>query len=510
MKTKTTTTGETTEAEAMTSHSDSIAAIERISSHVPGLDEILGGGFLRGGVYMIQALPGCGKTILANQMCYGHVAAGGAAVYVTLLAESHSRMLQHLSTLSFFDVEALPDRLAYISAFHELETGGLKGLVTLLRREMRARKVGVLILDGLVAAVEAAAGDMDLKKFIHELQSIAVLGECTVILLTSGNVQRLHAEHTMVDGLIELEDQLFDVRSERSIRVVKFRGARPLRGRHAFRIRDDGIRVYPRTEAIHARPAGISMREGATSCGIDSLDALIAIGGVPIASTTVAIGSTGTGKTTMGLHFIHASSAGEPGLHLGFFEGPDRLRAKARAIGLPLERLEAEGSLELIWRSPGESVLDELAHDVLAAVARRGVRRLVIDGLSGFMESASHPERVGRYFSAFTNELRSRGVTVLMTLETRDVVTSVVSMPYGVSGLVDNLLFLRFVHEGGEVQRLLTVIKMRDTEYSAGMHRLHIDSQGMRVAGTVSAGGDVIPSAVPADESGHAAGTSGQ
>src|SRR3954471_12340663 len=119
----------------------SVPPIERLRSAVPGLDLILGGGLFRTGVYIVQGLPGCGKTILANQICYGHVAAGGAAVYVTLLAESHSRMLQHLSTLSFFDVRALPDKLAYISAFHELETAGLKGLVTLLRREMRTRKV---------------------------------------------------------------------------------------------------------------------------------------------------------------------------------------------------------------------------------------------------------------------------------------------------------------------------------------------------------------------------------
>ena len=154
----------------MTTIADNVPPVERLRSAVPGLDTILGGGFFRSGVYIIQGLPGCGKTILANQVCYGHIAQGGAAVYVTLLAESHSRMIQHLSTLSFFDVKAFPDRLAYISAFHELESAGLKGLMGVLRREMRTRKVGVLVLDGLVAASEVA-GALDLKKFIHELRA---------------------------------------------------------------------------------------------------------------------------------------------------------------------------------------------------------------------------------------------------------------------------------------------------------------------------------------------------
>lgn len=475
---------------------DIVAPIERLRSAVPGLDQILGGGLFRTGVYIIQGLPGCGKTILANQICYGHVAEGGSAVYVTLLAESHSRMIQHLSTLSFFDVKAFPDKLAYISAFHDLESGGLKGLMSVLRREMRTRKVGVLVLDGLVAASEGAS-DIDLKKFVHELQTIAVLQDCTVLLLTSGNIHCMAAEHTMVDGLIEVEDKLFDARSERSIQVRKFRGAGPLRGKHSMRIDNDGIRVFPRIESMYRVSALETKHDEATTSGIPSLDALMQIGGIPTASSTVVIGSTGTGKTTLGVQFVQASTVEEPGLHLSFFERPDRIRAKARSLGLPLDEKEAAGVVELVWEAPGEAMLDEIADRLLAAIARRKVRRLVIDGLSGFLEATVYPERMNRFFSCLANELRSGNVTVLMTLETRDVVSSVISMPWGVSGLVDNLLFLRFVHHEGHVERLLTIIKMRDTDYQAGLRRLRIDSQGMHIAGTWRADSDVIPSAQP-------------
>ena len=413
--------------------SDNVGPIERLRSAVPGLDQILGGGLFRTGVYIIQGLPGCGKTILANQICYGHVAEGGSAVYVTLLAESHSRMIQHLSTLSFFDVKAFPEKLAYISAFHDLESAGLKGLMAVLRREMRTRKVGVLVLDGLVAASESAS-DLDLKKFVHELQSIAVLQDCTVLLLTSGNIHRMAAEHTMVDGLIELEDKLFDARSERSIQVRKFRGAGPLRGKHSLRIDNDGITVFPRIESLYRSASSETMRDEVTTTGVATLDAQIAIKGIPKSSSTVIIGSTGTGKTTMGVHFLAASSVDEPGLHLSFFEGPDRIRTKARSLGMDLAALEASGAVELMWQSPGEALLDEIADRLFSAIARRNVRRLVIDGLSGFLESAVYQERINRFLSCMINELRSRRVTVLMTLETRDVVSSVISMPWGCRG----------------------------------------------------------------------------
>ena len=72
------------------------AAIDRLLSGVGGLDTILGGGFLKGGLYIIQGTPGTGKTTLANQICFNHVATSGRALYVTLLAEYHARMMQHM------------------------------------------------------------------------------------------------------------------------------------------------------------------------------------------------------------------------------------------------------------------------------------------------------------------------------------------------------------------------------------------------------------------------------
>jgi len=483
----------------MTSAQPGVPALDRLPSGIAGLDTILGGGFFKSGVYIVQGLPGCGKTIFANQMCFSHVAAGGAAVYVTLLAESHARMLQHLRSMSFFDESVMPSKLSYISAFQDLQSEGLKGLMAVLRREMRARQATVLILDGLVAAAETASTDSELKKFIHEIQSSAVFHGCTVFLLTSGGDSvRINAEHTMVDGLIQLEDRLFEARSERAIQIRKFRGSGVLRGKHAFRISDDGLTVFPRIESLYTEGTPDSAVERGLSTGVRSLDALVAVRGVPEGSTTVVVGSTGTGKTTLGLHFLSRCSADEPGLLFGFFESPARLQAKAKMLGLDLKKLEDASALSMLWHSQSEHMIDELAHELLEAVASRGVKRLVIDGLSAFFEAAVYPERVTRFFSCLVNELRRRGVTVLLTLETRDVVGSAISLQFGVSGFVDNLFFIRYVQDDGVAKRLLTILKMRDSDFDPGMHELQITPTGICIAGVPAARGDVIPTASPA------------
>ena len=79
-----------------------VRSMARIETGVPGFDEILNGGLLSGGVYIVEGAPGCGKTILGNQICFHRAAAGESTVYITLLAESHTRMISHLRTLSFF------------------------------------------------------------------------------------------------------------------------------------------------------------------------------------------------------------------------------------------------------------------------------------------------------------------------------------------------------------------------------------------------------------------------
>jgi circadian clock protein KaiC len=182
--------------------------IERLSSGVAGLDAILCGGFLRGGTYIVMGPPGAGKTILGNQICFHHVASGGKAIYITLLAESHARMLAHLGTLKFFDPAPIAASLTYVSGYRILEEQGLGGLLDLMRKLIREHRASLLVLDGLVSAEEFAQSELVFKKFIHELNMLVGLVGCTTFLLTNGTKRKVCPEHTMVDGLIKLSDPL--------------------------------------------------------------------------------------------------------------------------------------------------------------------------------------------------------------------------------------------------------------------------------------------------------------
>ena len=455
--------------------------LARIATHVPGLDEITGGGLLRSGVYILQGSPGAGKTILANQMVHRHAAAGGQVVYVTLLAESHGRLLQHMEVFSFFQPALLPNQVYYVSAFNALRTGGLSGVVDLLRTEMRTHRASVVVLDGLVMAESAADSDEDLKMFISDIQAHSTLVGCTTLLLTSEDADRpVSAEHTMVDGIVLLRERAYGPRRERNIEIVKFRGSKTLRGNHAFQIGPEGITIYPRLEAARRSPLGDTALPVGVSSGIPSLDAMFDISGYAQGSVTTITGRSGSGKTTLALHFVARANAQDKAIYFGFYESPELLVRMGEVLGLPLAPQVASGDLRFIVKSFGENLLDGLAAELLAEVARTGAKRVVIDGVGGFTATPAYAERGGAFVATLANELRRLGVTTFIIVEendrtgTRDVDTSVLS------AMGDALLQLT-VKEEDEVRRFISIRKTRLCRSDLRQRELVLTDTGVAV-----------------------------
>src|SRR5205085_4610935 len=134
------------------------------------------------------------------------------------------RMTAHIRPMRFFDQSLIPERITYLSAYQALEVEGLQGLVTILRREVMASGATLLVLDGMSAVEAKVEGVFERKRLTHELQTLASLTNCTMLLLATSSGASSDPEQTMVDGLIELRQRLYGLRNERRLLVHKIRG----------------------------------------------------------------------------------------------------------------------------------------------------------------------------------------------------------------------------------------------------------------------------------------------
>jgi circadian clock protein KaiC len=458
---------------------------ERLTSGVPQLDAVLHGGFVRGGVHLLLGPPGAGKTILSNQICFHHVAGGGKAIYLTLIAESHAATIANLSGFSFFQPQLVGETVFYFSAYHELDGQGPAGLLEFIRRLVRDEQPSLLMLDGMATLHAHADSDLDIKRFVHQLQLYAESYGCTIFLVThAGMDSHSSPEYTMVDGLLRMSYQIVGSRAVRELQVLKLRGSSFSEGKHIYEIGPDGVVVYPRLEAsVLPRPPAGGQSTERLALGIPQFDAMVS-GGLPAGSATMLMGPPGGGKTLFGLRFlIEGARLAQPGLYVGFGEPPSELIEKADMIGFDLSSQVHAGRIDLLWQAPGELLLDKVSAQILAAAQAAAARRIFFDGLEGLRAAAVYPERFLRMLTTLLHALRGLGATTIFSAEVPTIISPQLNVPIDpASAVAGNIILLRNVELRSQLYRLISILKMRQSGHERSIREFRITDAGIEVA----------------------------
>ncbi|HYG13972.1 MAG TPA: ATPase domain-containing protein [Methylophilaceae bacterium] len=458
-----------------------------ISTGIKGFDTILGGGLPKSGLYLVQGLAGSGKTTLAGQIGFHHARQGGKVILMTLIAESHGKLLNHLSNYSFYDENLLGSKIFLFSGYHHLARKSLNELMSFITSTLAEHKPDMLIIDGFRSVREAGTSSSALSEFMHTLNSLGTTMGCTTLLLSPIEGNQPESENTLVDGLIELGNVEKGMRIVRELQIYKIRGGKHLLGRHTFEIDTEGIIVYPRLEALTSNEKlRIDASDHFLRFGIPGWDELIH-GGIEQGSTSNLIGHPGTGKTLMGLSFLNQGILeGEQCLMLGFYESVPRLMLKAQAVGLNLQSALDSGQLNILWLPPLEFLMDEVAGRVLAAVEQRKVSRLFVDGIEGFEAISIHNHRVSSFLLALISELRAQAVTTIITQELPYLSVNAKSRELPTSALFENIFLLKSREIAEKHYRQISVMKLREHDYDASNRILEISDSGLRLGGLIS------------------------
>ncbi len=210
--------------------------------------------------------------------------------------------------------------------------------------------------------------------------------------------------------------------------------------------------------------------------GINGLDEIL-LGGVSRNNNILVEGPPGSGKTTLGLGFIHEGAArfNEPGIIVSFELDPEKLLRDAQGFKWNLKEQIDAGKVKIIQTSPAVLLAEFRSSDgaFAAELASIGARRLLIDGLTPlrlYAEAHDMPFREDIHF--LVEGLTRLGITTLVTAEREESYAE----PFAHERFVfDTIISLSRSEQKRRVHRTLSVVKSRGQDFIGGSHAMRIE-----------------------------------
>lgn len=469
--------------------------IQTLPSGVPGLDEVLGGGFPEFSFNLIAGGPGCGKTTMGHQIMFANASSERKAVYFSIIGEPPIKMLRYQQQYEFFDAAKVGDgSVRFIHLGDQALEGGMGKVLDAIIEEVESSSPGIVVVDsfrGLARGALASGpdGEQQLANFMQRLAMALTSYEATTFLIGEyADGEHDSAVFTIADGLIWVYQAVDRNAVVRKLHVIKMRGQNPSPGLHTARIDGSGFGVFPRllepANNFPERPL-----DDRLATGVPELDELMG-GGIPRGYTVLVAGPSGSGKTVLANQFISEGAArGEKGV-VAIFEKRPNDYLQTTPHGEEFERLVRDKQLEVVYLRPLDLSIDETLMELRDAVTRIGAKRAVIDSLSG-LELALAPTfredfRVSLY--RMMGSLTGFGVTLMATIEQPDCYTELPVSPHGIGFLTDAIIIQRYVELDGQLRRAMAVVKVHSGQHSKDLREYEISEGGRIVVGRALTG----------------------
>jgi circadian clock protein KaiC len=222
---------------------------ERISSGVPGMDKLLGGGLWQGSTTLVAGPTGGGKTTMGLQFVLEGAKRGEPSLYANF-QENPTQIARVLRNLRVDAAEAEKNGLLklYYSSPVELQIDSV--IVTLFKR-IRAEKIKRVVIDAIGDLRMAASDPQRLHDYLYALiQHFTVMGVTTFLNFEIAGVgSAVHTSEARDERVSYLSDNIVLLSTEvrekvkRTVAVIKARGGAHDLNVHEIEITGDGVRV---------------------------------------------------------------------------------------------------------------------------------------------------------------------------------------------------------------------------------------------------------------------------
>lgn len=458
--------------------------MQRVSTGIKGLDQILIGGFFKGSANLVRGGPGSGKTILGLHFLYEGVKRKENSLFISFgetiknIRKFAKSLEIDLNNIKILDLTPSPDFFVKSETYDIFNPAEVERDPTTkaIIETIESFKPDRIFIDAVTQFRFISLDNFQFRKqvlsFINYLQqkdiTVVFSSESTTIL-PDDDIQ------FMVDTVINLES----CHLGRYLFISKFRGSDFMNGNHAFKISNKGMEVFP--ETLPALMSGYSFDMKRLSFGIDELDKLSG-GGIETTAINIISGHPGTGKTTLALQFLsNCAKNGIKSVYFSFEEEIEFIIKRCASVKIPVEEYIKNGYLQLVKIEPLVYFADEFSQLLMEKINSEKISVVVIDSISGYKLSLKSQNIVSKLHS-LCKSLQHLGITTVLIDEVEDITGNFRITEEHISYLADNIIFLRHLEVNGKLSKAIGVLKKRVGDFEKTLRQFEITSEGIKIS----------------------------